>query len=139
MLDTLTDLGRDASASQLSIDLSLGAVTQNPSPSSAPSPPLPSAVPQREDSSAMVFQRADSWPFAPPGFQLQEVHHQELMARAVVQRLPRLHKDYAIVSISPLPENALHFPAVHEVVYEFLEEHMNVRIRTFRNHIWGRL
>jgi hypothetical protein len=60
MLDTLTDLGCDASASQLSIDLSLGVVTQNPSPSSAPSPPLPSAVPQREDSSAMVFQRADS-------------------------------------------------------------------------------
>jgi hypothetical protein len=68
VLETLTDSGREALASKLSTDLSLSFVAQNPSPSSAPSLPLPSAVPQREDFSVMAFQRADPRPFSPPGF-----------------------------------------------------------------------
>jgi hypothetical protein len=47
----------------------------------------------------------------------------------VMRPPPRVHKDYVIVSIDPLPANPLQFHIVREVVEEFLEKHMNVRIR----------
>jgi hypothetical protein len=50
------------------------------------------------------------------------------MAREVLHHNQPSREDFAIVSIHPLPANALHFPAVHEIVHEFLEEHMNVRV-----------
>jgi hypothetical protein len=77
----------------------------------------------------MAYQRADPQPFAPNGFHALEIQHREVMARAVVQHHQATHEDFAIVSFNPLPANTLHFPAVHEVVHEYLEEHMNVQIR----------
>jgi hypothetical protein len=38
------------------------------------------------------------------------------MGRAVVHHQQATHKDFATVSITPLPANALHFPAIHEIV-----------------------
>jgi hypothetical protein len=52
-----------------------------------------------------------------------------MMARAVVHQRVASHEDFVIVSINPLPANALHFPVVCKVVEGFLEEHKNVRIR----------
>jgi hypothetical protein len=49
------------------------------------------------------------------------------MARAVVQHHQATHEDFTIVSFNPLPANILHFPAVHEVVHEFLEGHVSIR------------
>jgi hypothetical protein len=77
----------------------------------------------------MAYQRADPRPFAPNGFQPMEVHHRELMVCAVMHHAPPTHEDHTIVSTSPFPNNVLQFVAVHEVVHEFLDEHMNVRIR----------
>jgi hypothetical protein len=51
------------------------------------------------------------------------------MARAVTRSHPQAHEDYTIVSIDPLPGNVLNFGAVHEVVHEFLDEHMGVKVR----------
>jgi hypothetical protein len=50
------------------------------------------------------------------------------MVRAVMHLTPRIHEDYAIVSIDPLPNHPLLFPVVCEVVEEFLVEHMHVGI-----------
>jgi hypothetical protein len=47
----------------------------------------------------------------------------------VVQHLQTTHEDFGIVSINLLPANALHFSTVHEVVPEYLEEHMDVHVR----------
>jgi hypothetical protein len=77
----------------------------------------------------MAYQRADPRPFAPPGFQPLEVHHQEIMARVVVHHSPASHEDFAIVSITPLPAHAMQFSVVQEVIHEFLEEHLHVDIR----------
>jgi hypothetical protein len=79
----------------------------------------------------------DPRPFAPPSFHLQEVQNHELMACVVMRRLPPTHEDFAIVSLSPLPDNALHFPEVHEVVQEFLEEHMDMRVRDIQQSHLG--
>jgi hypothetical protein len=54
------------------------------------------------------------------------------MAWAVVWHHQPTHEDYAIVSIHPLPAHAIHFSAVHEVVLEFLEEHMHVGVRNIQ-------
>jgi hypothetical protein len=51
------------------------------------------------------------------------------MARAIMHSLPRVHEDYAIISIAPIPNHPLHFPAVREVIEEFLVEHMHVGIQ----------
>jgi hypothetical protein len=77
----------------------------------------------------MAYQQVDLRLFTPNGFQPMEVQHCELMVRAVMRHAPPTHEDFAIVSINPLPDNVLQFVAVHEVVHEFLDEHMNVRIR----------
>jgi hypothetical protein len=77
----------------------------------------------------MAFQQADPRPFGPPGFHQQEVQQRPMMARAVIRPPPRVHEDYAIVSITPVPNHPLHFPMVQEVIEEFLVEHMHVGIR----------
>jgi hypothetical protein len=51
------------------------------------------------------------------------------MARAVVRQTQALHEDFAIVSVHPLPHNAMQFGPVREVVREFLEDHMGARVR----------
>jgi hypothetical protein len=55
-----------------------------------------------------------------------------IMTRAVVHHRHPTHEDYAIVSIHPLPALAMHFAVVQEVVMEFLEEHMHVRVRNIQ-------
>jgi hypothetical protein len=80
--------------------------------------------------SAMAYQRADPRSFVPPGLQMINIPHREMMARAVVHRVPRAHEDYGIVSLNPLPLNApMNFPAVQDVLFEFFEEHLNVQVR----------
>jgi hypothetical protein len=54
------------------------------------------------------------------------------MSWVVLQHQHPTHEDYTIVSIHPLPAHAMHFDAVHEVVLEFLEEHMHVRVRNIQ-------
>jgi hypothetical protein len=86
--------------------------------------PLPSAG--AED---MAYQRVDPHPFAPQGFQPMVLQHREMMVKAVTRNQPLTHEDYAIISIHLLLLQPLHFLVVWEIVQEFLEEHMNVRIR----------
>jgi hypothetical protein len=112
--DTLKDTSLNASEHNTALKLSLGTVQQNPLSS------LPSLPPWLELSSfkasAVVYQRVDPRPFAPTGFELQEDHHREIMMCAVMRPAKPAHEDFAIVCISPLPSNPLHFPIVHEVV-----------------------
>jgi hypothetical protein len=106
--------------------LALGLVHQNASYSlETPSLVLPTQVPDQD--SVMAFQRADPRPFVPPGFHHQELHHRATMARAIMRPAPRIHEDYDIVSIDP--NHQLHFPAVREVIDEFLVQHMHVGIQ----------
>jgi hypothetical protein len=72
---------------------------------------------------------ADPSSFIPNGFQAIEVQHRELMAQVVLRHSQETHEDFAIVTIHPIPDNVLQFDAVHEVVQEFMEEHMDIRIR----------
>jgi hypothetical protein len=57
------------------------------------------------------------------------VQHRELMAQVVLRHSQETHEDFAIVTIHPIPDNVLQFDAVHEVVQEFMEEHMDIRVR----------
>jgi hypothetical protein len=47
----------------------------------------------------------------------------------VVNRPPPQHEDWAIVSFTPLPDFALHFGPVSEILHEFLEEHKWIDVR----------
>jgi hypothetical protein len=58
-----------------------------------------------------------------------EIQHREMIACAVVRQTQALHEDFAIVSIHPLPHNAMQFGPVREVIREFLEDHMGARVR----------
>jgi hypothetical protein len=51
------------------------------------------------------------------------------MVGVVMRHMPPTHEEFTIVSIHRLPENVLQFPVVHEVVHEFLEEHVGTRVR----------
>jgi hypothetical protein len=53
-----------------------------------------------------------------------------MMRRAIVHHAPRNHEDFDIVSLHPLPLNALmQFPVVQEVLFEFFEEHLHVELQ----------
>jgi hypothetical protein len=88
----------DFQATQNSFSLEKGHVVPHLHPSHSHSP---------QASTSMAYQRADRMPFAPRGFQPLEVHHRELMARAVINPTPASHEDFAIVSITPLPAHAM--------------------------------
>ena len=61
----------------------------------------------------MAYQRADPNPFIPENLQYEDVPNREFMIRAVAPvRPPARHEDLAIVTIDPLPGNAMHFAAV---------------------------
>jgi hypothetical protein len=121
-LEDLIDLSQDL---PLFSETELHLAPQNPS-----SPPLElPSIPQLEaGNNSMAFQCADPRPFTRHGFQALQVQHREMMVRAVAHRPQAAHEDYGIVTIHPLPDNALQFAAVREVVQEFLEENMNIMI-----------
>jgi len=78
----------------------------------------------------MAFQRAHLGPFKPRGMHVEEVPNWPTMVRLVAERRPRpRNEDLAIVTISPIPSNPLHFPTVEEVVRELLEEHKGIQVK----------
>jgi hypothetical protein len=85
---------------------------------------------------SMAYRRVDPEPFLPPGFSASVVLHREVMARSVTRRLPPLHEDWAIINIKPLPEHEVTFPAVRDVVREYLVEHRRLGVRDIqRSHL----
>jgi hypothetical protein len=82
-----------------------------------------------EESLSMAYQRADPRPFTPRGFHALEIQHREFMARAVVNQAHAAHEDFAIVNFSPLPDFAMHFGPVQEILHEFLEDHRRIAVR----------
>jgi hypothetical protein len=86
----------------------------------------------------MAFRRVDPEPFLPPGFSASVVLHRDIMARSVSRRLPPLHEDWAIISIQPLPDHEITFPAVRDVVREYLVEHRRLGVRDIQRRTWGR-
>jgi hypothetical protein len=68
----------------------------------------------------MAYQCADPFSFKPRGMHIENIPNRPLMVRAVAARRPRpRNEDLAIITISPLPGNVLHFPMVDKVVREF--------------------
>jgi hypothetical protein len=47
-----------------------------------------------------------------------------------------MHEDWAIINIHPLPEHEVLFPAVRDVIREYLVEHQRIRVRDIqRSHL----
>jgi hypothetical protein len=119
------------SAPLQSLTLSFGVTSPKPQP--APSSPAGwrSSVP-----APVAYRHVDPEPFLPPGFSASVVLHREIMARSVTRRLPPLHEDWAIISIQPLPDHEITFPAVRDVVREYLVEHRRLGVRDIqRSHL----
>jgi hypothetical protein len=77
----------------------------------------------------MAYQRAGPFSFKTRGKHIENIPNRSLMVRAVAVRRPRpRNEDLAIVTISPLPGNVLHFPMVDEVVREFFA-HRRIQIK----------
>ena len=71
----------------------------------------------------MAYHRVDAAPFVPNGMHQINVPGRIPTVRAVARSRPQRRKEtVAIVTINPLPGNALHFPAVREVLEEFLKK-----------------
>lgn len=69
----------------------------------------------------MAYQRADPRPFTPDNFQWIDIPGRVYMCRAVApSRPPANNEDLTIVTIDPLPGNALNFGAVDNMVRQFL-------------------
>jgi hypothetical protein len=51
------------------------------------------------------------------------------MVQSLVSRPKTTYEDYAIITFNPLPTHAMQFGHVHDVIHEFLEDHMRVAIR----------
>ena len=69
----------------------------------------------------MAYERADLSPFKPRGMHIENIPNRPMMVRTVAPIRPRpRNEDLAIVTISHLPGNVLHFPIVEEVVREFM-------------------
>jgi hypothetical protein len=128
----IPSLAPDASPSPLATDLNLVQVpsTEHHHRSLPFTQQEHAQASSQQDS--MANQIADSAPFAPFGFHAMDVQHRAIMYHAIVHHQNPMHEDYAIISIHPLLIHAMHFAAVHEVVLEFLEEHMNVKVRNIQ-------
>jgi hypothetical protein len=123
-------LKKSESSPLQSLTLSLGVTSSKPqtAPSSAG---WRSSLP-----SPMAYRRVDPEPFLPPGFSASVVLHREVMARSVTRRLPPMHEDWAIINIQPLPDHEVTFPAVRDVVREYLVEHRRLGVRDIqRSHL----
>jgi hypothetical protein len=84
----------------------------------------------------MAYRRVDPEPFLPPGFSAMVVQHREIMSRSVSKRFPPMHEDWAILNIHPLPDHEVFFPAVRDVVREYLVEHRRLGVRDIqRSHL----
>jgi hypothetical protein len=64
------------------------------------------------------------------------MHHVLCSINHLLSPPPRVHEDYVIVSIAPLPNHPLQFPAV-QVVEEYLVEHMRVASVIFSQRTWA--
>jgi hypothetical protein len=118
-------------APEASLELSLGVTS--PKPQTAP---LLSAHRRSSEILAMAYRRVDPEPFLPPGFSASVVQHRGIMVRSVSQRLPPMHEDWAIINIHPLPEHEVLFPAVRDMVREYLVGHRRVGVRAIqRSHL----
>jgi hypothetical protein len=124
-------LKKSESAPPQSLTLSLGVTSTKPQLAPSSSAGCRSSLPAQ-----MAFRRVDPEPFLPPGFSASMVLHREIMARSVSRRLPPLHEDWAIISIQPLPDHEITFPAVRDVVREYLVEHRRLGVRDIqRSHL----
>jgi hypothetical protein len=88
--------------------------------------------------SQMAFQSAVPRPFTHRGFHHLQLQHREFMARAVVNPPPAQHEDWAIVSFNHIPDFALHFGPIREILHEFLEDHNHIEVRKTQPSHLGR-
>jgi hypothetical protein len=59
-----------------------------------------------------------------------------IMSRSVSRRLPPMHEDWAILNIHPFSDHEVLFPAVRDVVREYLVEHRRLGVRDIqRSHL----
>jgi hypothetical protein len=124
-------LKKPEQAPETSLELALGVTSTKPQPAS---PPF--ALRRSSENLSMAYRRVDPGPFLPPGFSAAVVQHRGIMVRSVSQRLPPFHEDWAIINIHPLPEHEVLFPAVRDVVREYLVEHQRVGVRAIqRSHL----
>lgn len=111
--------------------LSLGVTSPKPQIAPSPAAGCRSSLPV-----SMAYRRVDPEPFLPPGFSASVVLHREVMARSVTRRLPPLHEDWAIINIQPSSDHEVTFPAVRDVVREYLVEHRRLEVRDIqRSHL----
>jgi hypothetical protein len=58
--------------------------------------------------------------FVPAGFQVLQIEGRTAVQRVVLPRRARRHEDWAIVTITSLPEGQIHFANVRDVLHDFL-------------------
>jgi hypothetical protein len=62
----------------------------------------------------------DPTPFVPPRFHVQHLEGRTSVQMVVLPRCARRHEDFAIATISPMPEGHVHFANIRDVLEYFL-------------------
>lgn len=68
----------------------------------------------------MAYHRVDPTPFLPQGFVAEHIQHREIVVCAITRIQRTLHEDWGIVHMQPLPDQALNFDDVADLVRNYL-------------------
>jgi hypothetical protein len=69
-------------------------------------------------------------PFVPNGFEIVHVEGRTAVHRVVLPRRGRKHEDFAIATITPMPQGQVHFANIWDVLIEFLNTEARVGFKS---------
>jgi hypothetical protein len=91
-----------------------------------PQLPLAQALKQAEMANIPI----NPEPFVPNGFEIIHVERRTAVHRVVLPRRGRKHEDFAIATITPMPQGQVHFANVRDVLIEFLNTEARVGFKS---------
>lgn len=71
----------------------------------------------------MAFRLVDPEPFMPPGAQRHVVNGRLIMRRVIIGHMAQLNNDLAIAVLQPMPQGAMNFMDIRNVLEDFLHQH----------------
>jgi hypothetical protein len=92
--------------------------------------PLQSPLPQVLEQAEMANVPINPEPFVPNGFEIVQVEGRTAVHRVVLSRQGRKHLDFAIATITPMPQGRVHFANVHDVLIDFLNTKAQVGFKS---------
>jgi hypothetical protein len=94
-------------------------------------------LPQVQEQAEMANVPIDPEPFVPNGFEIVQVDGRTAVHRVVLPRRGRKHEDFAIATITPMPQGQVHFANVRDVLIDFLNTEARVGFKSVQKCPFG--